>query len=149
MHIDQILKTTNELSLTKKTVISLIFKGCKVYSKLNNVIKPFDISIQQFNVLRILRGQKGKPVTLGMVQERMITEMSNTTRLINKLSKKGYTKKSIKVDNRRKIDIIITKAGLELLDYVDKIIDDTESNIVSNLNKSEKETLIRLLGRIS
>ena len=79
----------------------------------------------------------------------MITEMSNTTRLINKLSKKGYTKKSIKVDNRRKVDIIITKAGLELLDYVDKIIDDTESNIVSNLNKSEKETLIRLLGRIS
>ena len=149
MIIEKILKTNSELSLTKKTVVSLIYKGCKVYSKLNDALKPFDISIQQFNVLRILRGQKGKPVPLGTVQERMITEMSNTTRLIDKLSKKGFTKKNINIENRRKVDIIITKEGLELLDYADKTIDETEISILSNLTKSEKETLIRLLGRIS
>ena len=78
----------------------------------------------------------------------MITEMSNTTRLIDKLSKKGFTKKSINVENRRKVDIIITKSGLELLSHVDKVIDETESNLVNKLTKTESEELIRLLGKI-
>jgi len=148
MKIEQILKTTSELSLTKKTVINLIYTGCKTNSTLDDAVKPFDISIQQFNVLRILRGQKGKPVSLGMVQERMITEMSNTTRLIDKLGKKGLTKKNINATNRRKVDIIITKEGLELLNHIDIIINETEQNIVSKLTKTESEELIRLLGKL-
>ncbi|WP_242204821.1 MarR family winged helix-turn-helix transcriptional regulator [Aestuariivivens insulae] len=147
MHIEEIIKTNN-LPVSKKVVVSLLFSYSIINSKLNDVLKPHDISIQQFNVLRILRGQKGVPATLATVQDRMINKMSNTTRLIDKLIKKGYVEKEINNKNKRKIDITITGKGLAFLDDIDILIDSTEQDIVKTLSNNEAQELIRLLGKI-
>jgi len=78
----------------------------------------------------------------------MISKMSNTTRLIDKLIIKGLVEKNINLTNRRKIDISITNEGLEILDYVDALIDKAEKDIVKKLSEKEKEQLIRLLAKI-
>lgn len=146
--IEDILKTKKDLSLSKKTVVNLLYTYGYINNKLNNVLKPFEISIQQFNVLRILRGQNGTPASLSTVQERMINKMSNTTRLIDKLIKKDYVKKEINEQNKRKIDIRITQKGLIFLDKIDYLIDTIEDDIVGSLTNKETLELIRLLGKI-
>lgn len=148
MKIEQILKTKKELSSHKKIVVSILYTNSQLSNLLNGILKPFDISLQQFNVLRILRGQENKPVSLSVVQERMISKMSNTTRLIDKLIKKGLVQKDINQTNRRKVDINITKEGLEILNYVDNLIEKAEEDIVKKLSEEEKKELIRLLGKI-
>lgn len=112
LRIEQLLKTNSSLPLSKKTVVALLYTSNFINSKLNDVLKPYDVSIQQFNVLRILRGQNGQPASLTIVQERMISKMSTTTRLVDKLIKKGFVEKDINIENRRKTDIHITKDGL-------------------------------------
>ncbi|MEP1489768.1 MAG: MarR family transcriptional regulator [Algibacter sp.] len=148
MEIEQILKTNVNLPLPKKAIISILHTHANVNSQLNEVLKPFDISSQQFNVLRILRGQKGEPASLEIVQERMISKMSNTTRLIDKLIKKKCVEKSTNKTNKRKIDIVIKEEGLRLLKKVDNLIDSKESDLVSSLTKQETLELIRLLGKL-
>ena len=148
MKIGNILKTSISLPLSKKAVVNLLYTTNQVNSNLNDILKPFDISIQQFNVLRILRGQKGKPATLAIVQELMTNKMSNTTRLIDKLVKKGFIEKNINATNKRKIDIHITQEGLSLLNIVDLLIEKAEEKIIKPLTKNETQELIRLLGKI-
>jgi DNA-binding MarR family transcriptional regulator len=148
MKIEQILKTSKKLSSHKKIVVSILYTSGQLSNILNGILKPFDISLQQFNVLRILRGQQNEAVSLAVVQERMINKMSNTTRLIDKLVKKGLVYKEINSSNRRKIDINITNEGLEILDYVDTLIEEAEKHIVNKLSEKEKDQLIRLLAKI-
>ena len=146
--IEDLLKPNSNLSLSKKAIISILFTYGLVNNKLNDVLKPFDVSIQQFNVLRILRGQKGIPITLEKLQELMINKMSNTTRLIDKLIKKGYVNKSINKKNRRKIDITISQEGLNFLEFIDVKIDSKEQDIIHALTDDETIELVRLLGKI-
>jgi DNA-binding MarR family transcriptional regulator len=148
MKIEELLRADSGLPLEKKSIIGLLYTASEINTKINDALKPFDISWQQFNVLRILRGQKGKPITLAEIQEHMISKMSNTTRLIDKLIKKDCVNRVINRKNKRKVDITITAAGLELLDNADDIMFKTESNIVSNLSADDKKELLRLLGLV-
>ena len=113
-----------------------------------SVLKPYEISLEQFNVLRILRGKNGEPSNLKDIQDRMISKMSNTTRLVDKLILKNYVERFICEKNRRKVDIYITKEGLKLLDILDPIIDKKEKELTSNLNTDELETLNLLLTKM-
>lgn len=148
MEVENRLKTNANIPLEKKAVVSILLAYANVNFQLNEVLKPFDISIQQFNVLRILRGQKGTPAALETVHERMINKMSNTTRLIDKLIKKNYVEKNINKKNKRKVDIVIKEEGLRLLNKVDILIDNKESNIVNSLTNQDTIELIRLLGKL-
>ena len=148
MSIEKFLKTEIQLPIAKNVVVNLLVTYGIVNNALNETLKPHDISIQQFNVLRILRGQKGNPASLATVQERMINKMSNTTRLIDKLIKKDYVKKKLNKNNKRKIDITITEKGLQFLAEIDDLIDSTEQNIIESLDNNEAQELIRLLGKL-
>jgi len=137
-----------EEQIIRDTVISILKTGYKINDDLSSLFKKFDISLPQFNVLRILRGQKGKPANLSTIQERMIHKMSNTTRLIDKLILKGFVKRNICENNRRKIEIYITNSGLQLLDSIDDLLDSKESFILEKLKLDEKKELIRILSKI-
>src|SRR5690606_1615633 len=114
---------------------------------MNHALKPFDISEQQFNVLRILRGQKGKPENLSTINERMITKMSNTTRLVDKLSLKGYVNRIVCPKNRRKIEINSTHEGARALEQMDKVVNETQESLLQEFSKEELETLNLLLNK--
>jgi len=107
------------------------------------------ISIQQFNVLRILRGQKGNPSNLNTVHERMIHKMSNTTRLIDKLIDKGLVNRNVCKENRRKIELFITTEGLSLLKRVDPIVDQIEAEFVASLSNDQHEKMMEILTKLN
>lgn len=148
MNIEDEIKSTIKLSINKKVMLNLTFTKNFLTDGLSEVLKPCGISIEQFNVLRILRGQKGKPLNMQDIQERMVTKNSNTTRLIDKLLLKEMVIRNICPNNRRKIDIEITQKGLNILSELDPLIDNFDMEITKKLSNQELETLNLLLEKI-
>ena len=146
--LEDIIKTTLQLPLSKKTVLNIAYSSIWMKDEIILVLKPHDISVEQFNVLRILRGKKGSPTNLQDIQERMINKMSNTTRLVDKLILKELVERFVCEKNRRKVDIFITDKGLKLLDMLDPIIEKVETQITSSLSTKELETLNTLLTKL-
>jgi MarR family 2-MHQ and catechol resistance regulon transcriptional repressor len=134
---------------SKKVIIKLIRMNCAINEQLMLVLKPFGISIQQFNVLRILRGQKGVAANLFTVQEKMVNKMSNTTRIIDKLIDKSFVERIICKENRRKIELFITEEGLNFLKKVDPVIDQTEEKMTNHLSEKEKQEMLILLNKLN
>src|SRR5690606_4202041 len=98
--------------------------------------------------LRILRGKKGETTNLQDIQTRMISKMSNTTRLVDKLISKSLVKRNICKLNRRKVEIFITENGLQLLQSIDPLIEESEVQMTAPLSPQELETLINLLNKL-
>lgn len=132
----------------RTAVIEMILTGTWVQEVLTDALKPYMISIAQFNVLRILRGQQGKPASLACIQEKMVHKMSNTTRLVDKLLDKGFVERIVCPENRRKVEITITAKGQSTLKDLDKVISAAEQNIMKNLDEQEVNILIHLLKKI-
>lgn len=148
MTIETFLKSDSPLPIAKKTVLNLVYTQNVITEKFNEVLKPFDISSEQFNVLRILRGQKGCPANMSLIQDRMLARTSNTTRLVDKLLAKGLVTRKVCPDNRRKIEVLITPKGLDLLQEIDPKIEQHEQFFAGNLNAGELDTLNNLLEKI-
>jgi len=148
MKIEDIIKTESPLPASRRLIISLFSTTSWANDRISEVLKPYQISLPQFNVLRILRGQKGKPANLSTIQDRMVSKMSNTTRLVDKLITKGLVERIICEKNRRKVEITITSNGIEFLTKLDPIIDKVEHEIIDNLTPEEIENLTQLLHKL-
>lgn len=148
MNIEEAIKSTVPLNPHTKTVLNIMYSSRIVEEKVAEMLKPFNISMQQYNVLRILRGQKGQPANLSTIQERMINKMSNTTRLVDKLIEKGYSERSICESNRRKVEIVITQKGLDLLSEIDPLTLANNNTILKDFSLNELNTLNTLLDKL-
>jgi DNA-binding MarR family transcriptional regulator len=148
MSIETDIKSTVKLRISEKTIINLIYTNNWFKENSTSQFKKYDLSSEQYNVLRILRGQKGKPANLSTLQERMLNKMSNTTRLIDKLLKKELVTRNTCPSNRRKIEIFITEKGSNLLEELDPITYQNSLDITKNLNTTELETLNNLLDKL-
>lgn len=148
MIIEKELKISKQLPECKRALLNLLFTGNWITDEITSILKPFDITTQQFNVLRILKGMKGEPCTLQTIQERMISKMSNTTRLVDKLIKKDYVKREQCETNRRKVDITITEKGIKNLNVINISVEKAESEITDNLSETELKQLNVLLNKL-
>ena len=148
------MKLEDELKMPKfrnsyqKASLNLMFTGEWMMARVDSLLKPYDISSQQFNVLRILRGQQGKPINLFTVQERMLNRMSNATRLVEKLRLKGLVTRELCEQNRRKVEIAITDKGIDLLDSLDPLMQQLEEDTFKNLSAGEAQRLSDTLDRV-
>ncbi|MAT90836.1 MAG: MarR family transcriptional regulator [Flavobacteriaceae bacterium] len=147
MSIEKAIKTTAPMEPRNKAVINVLYTSRYLEATATH-FKENDLTMQQYNVLRILRGQKGKPANVMTVQERMIDRSSNTTRLIDKLVKKSLVKRQVCQQNRRKIELFITSEGMELLSSLDPIIEHHNKEITQHLTAKELETLNLLLDKM-
>lgn len=147
MNVAKHIKTNKLMPLGQKTIIHLILVNNAINESIAQALKPFDVSAQQFNVLRILRGQKGKPANLSTLNERMVTKMSNTTRLVDKLLNKGYVDRITCPSNRRKVEINITNKGNAALRKMDQVMDNVENELLQQFSKKELEQLNLLLHK--
>ncbi|MDX1462331.1 MAG: MarR family transcriptional regulator [Marinirhabdus sp.] len=148
MKIEEAIKTMHPMGLTTKTVINLMYTSRAVEVAIQTILKSHDLTMQQYNVLRILRGQKGNPANLSTLQERMIDKSSNTTRLVDKLIKKGWVKRQVCAKNRRKVEIFITDSGLEILAVLDPLTEENNKSLVQNFTEEELITLNHLLDKL-
>lgn len=147
MRIEDIIKSNVAMDDAKKVVLNIMVTQNVVTEKFNEVLKPYDLSGEQYNVLRILRGQKGNPANMCVIQERMIAKNSNTTRLIDKLLLKNLVTREVCPENRRKIEVLITEKGLELLEELDPKVLENEKLFAANLNQKELVELNTLLEK--
>ncbi len=147
MTTEELIKSNVSLNETKKAVINVYYAEAVLTENFNKFLKPFDISTEQFNVLRILRGQKGVPANMFLIQDRMITKSSNTTRLIDKLLEKKCVTREVCSYNRRKIEVLITPTGLDLLKKVDPLFLEFENRFAKNLTSDEILQLNNLLEK--
>jgi len=146
MKIEDIIKSEN-MTLSKRAIMNVMYAHSVVAENISDVMKGYDLSPEQFNVLRILRGQKGKPANMGIIQDRMIAKTSNTTRLVDKLLLKELVNRKVCPGNRRQMEITITEKGLELLKELDPKVDEHEAKFANNLTIHEQEQLINLLEK--
>lgn len=147
MKIEEIIKSTKVLTPSKKTVLNIFYTQHIVSEKFAEVLKPYDLSSEQYNVLRILRGQSGKPTNMCAIQERMLAKTSNTTRLVDKLLLKDLVTREVCAENRRKMEITITQKGLDLLSELDPKVEKHESLFAQNLTQDELVQLNELLEK--
>jgi DNA-binding MarR family transcriptional regulator len=147
MKIEDELKSTVEYSIPKKIILNIMYTVNVLNERFNEIIKPYDISGEQFNVLRILRGQKGHPANMFIIQERMLAKTSNTTRLVDKLLLKDLVTRNVCPDNRRKIEVLITQKGLDLLSLLDPQVKEHDDFFAKNLNNEEQIQLNNLLEK--
>ncbi|WP_204345311.1 MarR family winged helix-turn-helix transcriptional regulator [Psychroserpens algicola] len=127
-----------------KALLNIIYTANWINSHQNAFFKPFGISPQQFNILRILRGA-GEPIKVQTIKERMLERAPNATRLMDKLCDKHLIERLPCPDDRRVVHINITTKGLGLLDEIDK---DFKDDILKNLTEKEAGQLSDLLDKI-
>ena len=147
MKIEDIIKTTIPLSNAKQALLNVMFAEIVISDHFSEILKPFELSPEQYNVLRILRGQKGKPTNMCVIQERMIAKTSNTTRLVDKLLLKEFVTREVCPDNRRKMEVQITSKGLEVLSVLDSKVIEHENYFAGKLTSEELEQLNHLLEK--
>lgn len=130
----------------QKAMINLIFTHNWMMERMKMFFDQADLTPQQFNILRILRGA-GQPLSTLQIRQRMLDKMSDTSRIVDRLIKKGLTKKVVCKSDRRLVDVTITEKGLKLLEKLDDQQNQLDG-ILQNLNDTDAKQLNKLLDKI-
>lgn len=146
MGIGEEIKQSKFRSEFHKSIINLHFTASWLGEKQHGFFKSFDITAAQFNVLRILRGQHPSPCTVNLIIERMIDRMSNASRIVDKLERKGLVVRKQCPNDRRAVDVIISDRGLALLSEMDEQMIEWESKY-RNITEEEAGQLNSLLDK--
>lgn len=127
----------------QKAIINLIYTYGWITNLLRQQLNKYKITLQQYNILRILRGQYPNPATINLLKERMLDKMSDASRIVDRLVQKELVKRCINSKDRRAVDILISQKGLDLLlkldvemsskNFLDKNISSSEANALSDL----------------
>lgn len=147
MKLEDEIKQPSFKSQQQKLAINLLFTTNWLNYKYSSFFKTSGITTQQFNVLRILRGQFPNACSLKLIKERMLDQMSDASRIVDKLVLKGFVKRAQCPKDRRSVNLIISETGLELLSSLD-FIDTETKQLFKNLSESEVQTLNELLDRL-
>lgn len=147
MKIEEIIQSTIALPVGRKILLNIIYTQNSICERFNEILKPYDLSSEQLNVLEILKDQNGIPANMCVIQEKMITKTSNTTRLVDKLLLKKLVKREVCIENRRKIDVFITQKGIEFVDEIKPKISALEEKMAHNLSPDELDNLNLLLEK--
>ena len=130
----------------QKAALNLIYTFNWANEKINRQFEPFDITQQQFNILRILRGA-GQPLSTLQIRQRMLDKMSDTSRIVDRLIKKGLVKKTVCREDRRLVDVLLTDKGKKLLQTMDALNEEMDA-IFKCLSDGEARQLNVLLDKI-
>ena len=129
MSLEQSISQSKFESEQEKLMINVIYSANLLNLITSRLFKPYDLSPQQYNVLRILRGQKGESIALMDIEHRMLDKSSNVSRLVDKLIIKDFINRSISSEDRRRIEIVITTKGLSVLKEIDIILSEMNSQL--------------------
>jgi DNA-binding MarR family transcriptional regulator len=130
-----------------KAMVNLLFTYGWAIEKIKDFLSREDITHQQYNILRILRGASPHPLSTLQIRERMLDKMSDTSRIVDRLVLKELVEKRACSKDKRLVDVTITKKGQELLKKLDEASDQMD-NLMDNLTENEAEQLSSLLDKL-
>lgn len=130
-----------------KCIVNIVYSYNWVTNLLKQKLDKQDITIQQYNILRILRGQYPKPATINLLKERMLDKMSDASRIVERLVQKGMVSRCVNQQDRRAVDILISDKGLEMLELLDPDMTGVDM-LEKNLTEDEAAQLNVLLDKM-
>ena len=130
-----------------KAIVNVIYTGNWLTNQHSQFLKDYDLSEQQFNILRILRGQGKKPASITLLKERMLDKMSDVSRLVERLRTSGLVERSVCPHDRRAVEVVITPQGLTVLASIDEDIEKVDS-FAAPLTDEELRFLNYLLDKL-
>lgn len=130
----------------QKAAVNIIFSASWLNERIKQFFQAEDITSQQYNILRILRGSN-KPMSTLQIRERMLDKMSDTSRIVERLLKKGLVEKKVCSADKRLVDVVLAKKGAALLEKLDKKNSQLDS-IIFGLSPEEAQALNRLLDKM-
>jgi DNA-binding MarR family transcriptional regulator len=146
MELEKEISQKNFRSEQQKAMINLIY----TYHWINNIARQdfiaYDITMQQFNILRILRGQFPNPSSINLLRERMLDKMCDASRMVDRLKQKELIERCVNKKDKRSVDIVISQKGLDLLSKIDQEID--MDSAISNLSDEDSKTLNTILDKL-
>jgi len=145
--IEQLIKQPKFSNEKHKAVISLTYSAGLLSGFWEEFFGRFNLTSQQYNVLRILRGQHPNPASIFMIRDRMMDKMSDASRLVERLRKAGFVERSVRKDDRRAVDVIITQKGLDVLQMIDSL-EEKDHKPTKYLTDEEAAKLSELLGKV-
>ncbi len=146
MTIEKDINQTKFRNEFQKSAINLIYTSNWLNEQMKNIFDGYDITAQQFNILRILRGA-GEPLSTLQIRQRMLDKMSDSSRIVDRMIIKNLVKKNICRADRRLVDITITDKGKKLLDKLDECNDKMDA-ILKNLTTKDAKALNQLLDKL-
>ena len=146
MSIDKEINQKHFLNEHQKSGINLIYTYNWVTERMKAIFDQYDITSQQFNILRILRGA-GEPLSTLQIRQRMLDKMSDTSRIVDRMVKKGLTKKVVCKSDKRLVDVTISDKGKKLLEKMDESQQELDG-ILKNISEDEARVLNTLLDKI-
>jgi DNA-binding MarR family transcriptional regulator len=147
MRIEEEIKQTKPfINPQTKAIVNLNFTASWLATSQAQLLKSFGISLQQYNILRILKGMQPEPATVKILIERMIDKNSNASRLVDKLKIKGLVERNACEEDRRRVDVMITEKGLKLLEQTTKVLEKQKDII--HLTDEEALLLSDLLDKM-
>lgn len=147
MKIEEEIKQTKPFrSEQQKAAVNLLFTQGWLMEQMRNVFNPFDITIKQYNILRILKGA-GKPISTSVIRERLIDKMSDTTRIIDRMIVKGLVEKKNSINDKRLVDITLSIKGLDLLKKIESKSNKMD-DIFNHLSIAQTKELNQLLDKL-
>lgn len=148
MRIEDEIQQKKFKSEYQKAHINILFTAAWLNQQNQQILKPLGISSQQFNILRILRGMHPQPASIKLLTERMIDKMSNASRLVDKLLSKDLVQRNESGADRRRVDVLITDKGLQLLEKASIAVEDSLHQEMAMLSEQEAARLNELLDQL-
>lgn len=130
-----------------KLAVNIIFTHGWLIEYQNRLLKKYKITGAQYNILRILRGQHPNPASINLLKERMLDKMSDASRLVDRLISKGLVDRKICTEDRRRVEVKITTAGLSLLKKIDEHNEEFDKNL-KHINEQDAKTINDLLDKL-
>lgn len=147
MSLEKDIKQSQFKNEYQKALLNILYTNNHLINQMNVVFKKNNITRQQYNVLRILRGQHPKPVSINLIKERMLDKMSDASRIVERLRIKGLISRNVSDHDRRSVEITISAPGLDFLNKTDTEISDLEK-LLDNLKEDEAQQLNTLLDKL-
>lgn len=147
MRLEEEIKQKTFPNEFSKAVVNILYTYSYVYVNIQRFLKKYSLTPEQYNVLRILRGQYPEPCTINTIQDRMLNKTSNASRLVDKLVAKNLAERQLNASDRRQVDVILSKNGILLLAELDKPVSELHKQIVQ-LPETEARYLNQLLDKL-
>ncbi len=148
MKIETAIQQKQFANAYQKASVNVLYTASFLSQQTAAALKPFRLTVQQFNILRILRGRGQEPTTIKELTARMLDKMSNASRLVDKLVDKGLVIRNTCAEDRRRVDVIISKTGLDILREASEAVERNFDQHVQSLSEQEASLLSDLLDKL-
>jgi DNA-binding MarR family transcriptional regulator len=147
MKLEEEIKQKKFRNEYHKLAVNILYTQGWLLNSQSSLLKKYGITSAQYNILRILRGQYPNPASINLLKERMLDKMSDASRLVERLKQKDLVERKICPEDRRRVEVVITEKGLNLLKDVDTHIDE-EDQLFKRLKPDEAQLINNLLDKM-